>query len=132
MPGVSIPIIDQLVHPSYGLVSTVALPGNPYSPGSLVLVPPQNALIALTYGIHWSIGTVASGRGYKIGTPNVFDDRVLQLAVDYTFLGGAVHIAEWVDLYAEIGVWWWSEALPSHLYVQIDPALTLNLFYLQT
>jgi hypothetical protein len=132
MPGTQIPIIDQLIHPSYGLVSTVALPGNPYSPGSLALVPPQNPLSALTYGIHWSIATAGSERGYRLGFPLVYEDRVLQVAVDYTFLDTSVHIAEWADLFAEIGVWWWAEPLPAHLYVYIDPAVTLNLFYLQT
>jgi hypothetical protein len=131
VPGVSIPIIDQLVHPSYSLVSSAALAGNPYSPSSFSVVPPQGVL-ALTYGIHWVVATAGAERGLKIGYPAVYEDRVLQVAVDYTFMDTSVHVTEWADLYAEFGTWWWAEPLPSHLYITVDPAVTLNLFYLQT
>jgi hypothetical protein len=132
MPGVSIPIIDQLVHPSYGLVSAVALAGNPRGPGTYTLVPPQNVLIALTYGFKVSIDTVAAGRGYKIGVVDEYEDRLWQAAVDYTYLDGGIRISEVHDYFTERDIFWWAEPLPSHLYVYVDPAVTLNFFYLQT
>jgi hypothetical protein len=131
MPGVSIPIIDQLVHPSYGLVSAVALAGNPRGPGTYTLVPPQNVLIALTYGFKVSIDTVAAGRGYKIGVVDEYEDRLWQAAVDYTYLDGGIRISEVHDYFTERDIFWWAEPLPSHLYVYVDPAVTLNFFYLQ-
>lgn len=132
MPGVSIPIIDQLVHPSYGLVSAVALPGNPYAPGSYVFMPPQNPLVALTYGFKVSINTVAPARGKRTGVVDVYEDRLWQVAVDYTYLDGGIRISEFHDYFTERDIFWWAEPLPSDLYVYVDPAVTLNFFYLQT
>jgi hypothetical protein len=132
MPGVTIPIIDQLVHPSYGLVSAVAIAGNPHGPGTTVLVPPQNPLVALTYGFKVTIDTVAPFRGKRPGVVDVFEDRLWQGAVDYTYLDGGIRISEWHDYFTERDIFWWAEPLPSHLYVYVDPAVTLNFFYLQT
>jgi hypothetical protein len=132
MPGVSIPIIDQLVHPSYGLVSQVAIAGNPRGPGSYTFVPPQNALIALTYGFKVTLDTVGSARGKRPGVVDVYEDRLWQVAVDYTYLDGSISISEWRDYFTERDIFWWAEPLPSHLYVTVDPACTLNFFWLQT
>jgi hypothetical protein len=132
VPGVSIPIIDQLVHPSYGLVSAVAIAGNPQPPGSYVLVPPQNPLVALTYGFKVSIDTVAPKRGVTPGVVDVYELRIFQVAVDYTYFDGGVRISEWHDYFTERDIFWWAEPLPSHLYVYVDPAVTLNFFWLQT
>lgn len=132
MPGVSIPIIDQLVHPSYGLVSAVLIPGGPFGNGSYVFTPPQNPLVALTYGFKVSINTVAVKRGKKAGVVDTYEDRLWQAAVDYTYLDGGIRISEFHDYFTERDIFWWQEQLPSHLYVYVDPAVTLNFFYLQT
>jgi hypothetical protein len=131
VPGVSIPIIDQLVHPSYGLVSAVAVAGNPRGPGSYVFSPPQGVL-ALTYGFKVTIDAVAAARGVKIGVVDVYDDRLWQAAVDYTYLDGGIRISEWHDYFTERDIFWWAEPLPTHLYIYVDPACSLNFFYLQT
>jgi len=132
VPGISIPIIDQLVHPSYSLVSAVAIAGGPFGPGSYTYVPPQNILVALTYGFKVSIDTVAIDRGVTPGVVDVYEDRLWQVAVDYTYLDGGIRISEWHNYYTERDVFWWAEALPSHLYVHVDPAVTLNFFWMQT
>jgi hypothetical protein len=132
MPGVSIPIIDQLVHPSYGLVSAVAIAGNPRGPGTYTFVPPQNPLAALTYGFKVTLDTVAAKRGVQPGAVDVYEDRLWQVAVDYTYLDGGIRISEWHNYFTERDIFWWAEPLPSHLYVTVDPACTLNFFYLQT
>lgn len=131
MPGVSIPIIDQLVHPSYGLVSAVPFVFNPFPHGSYVLTPPQG-VSALTYGFKVSIATVAAARGLRRGVVDVYEDRLWQVAVDYAYLDGGVRISEWHDYFTERDIFWWAEPLPSHLYVYVDPAVTLNFFWLQT
>jgi len=132
MPGVSIPIIDQLVHPSYGLVSAVTIAGGPFGPGSYSFVPPQNPLVALTYGFKVTIDTVAAKRGVTVGVVDVYENRLWQVAVDYTYFDGGVRISEWHDYKTERDIFWWAEPLPSHLYVYVDPAVTLNFFWLQT
>jgi hypothetical protein len=132
VPGVSIPIIDQLIHPSYGLVSANAIAGNPRAPGSYTLVPPQNPLVALTYGFKVTIDTVAAQRGLQLGVVERYELRLWQVAVDYTYLDGGIRISEWHDYFTERDIFWWAEPLPSHLYVYVDPAVTLNFFWLQT
>jgi len=132
MPGVSIPIIDQLIHPSFALVSAVAIAGNPHSTGLTVLVPPQNPLVALTYGFKVTINTVAASRGVRIGAVDVYEDRLWQVAADYAYLDGGIRISEWHDYFTERDIFWWSEPLPSHVYVYVDPAVTLNFFWMQT
>lgn len=132
MPGVTIPIIDELIHPSYGLVSAVAVAGNPRGPGSYTFVPPQNPLVALTYGFKVTLQTVAAARGVRPGVVDVYEDRLWQAAVDYAYLDGGIRISEWHDYFTERDIFWWAEPLPSHLYVTVDPACSLNFFYLQT
>jgi hypothetical protein len=132
VPGTSIPIIDQLVHPSYGIVSAVAISGNPRAAGTYTLVPPQNPLVALTYGFKVTIDTVAAKRGFRPGAVDVFEDRLWQVAVDYTYLDGGIRISEWHDYFTERDIFWWAEPLPTHLYVTVDPAVSLNFFWLQT
>jgi len=132
VPGVQIPIIDQLVHPSYGLVSAAAIAGNPRGPGSYALVPPQNVLVALTYGFKVTLNTVGAFRGLRPGVVDVYEQRLWQVAVDYTYLDGGIRISEWHDYFTERDIFWWAEPLPSHLYVYVDPAVSLNFFWLQT
>lgn len=131
MPGVSIPIIDQLIHPSYGLVSTAAIAGNPHTPGSYTFVPPQSPL-AFTYGFKVTLNSVAALRGVRPGVVDVYEDRLWQVAVDYSYLDGGIRISEWHDYFTERDIFWWAEPLPSHLYVTVDPACSLNFFWLQT
>ena len=132
MPGITIPIIDQLVHPSYGIVSANLIAGGPFNPGTYVLVPPQNALVVLTYGFKVAIASLAPFRGRRLGVVDVFEDRLWQVAVDYTYLDGGIRISEWHDYFTERDIFWWAEPLPSHLYVAVDPAASLNFFWLQT
>lgn len=132
MPGTSIPIIDQLVHPSYGIVSAVEIAGGPYGPGSYTFTPPQNPVVALTYGFKVSLDTVGVSRGKYVGIVDVYSERLWQVAVDYEYLDGGIRISEWHDYFTERDIFWWAEPLPSHLYVYVDPAVTLNFFWLQT
>lgn len=132
MPGISIPIIDQLVHPSYGLISENLIAGGPFGPGSYTFAPPQNPLVALTYGFKVAINTVGIQRGLNIGVVDTFEDRLWQVAVDYAYLDGSISISEWHDYYTERDIFWWQEPLPSHLYVYVDQAVSLNFFWLQT
>lgn len=130
MPGIQIPIIDALVHPPFGLINRVLIPG--LFNGDGTLAPPQNVAIALTYGISWSFFTVPAKWGRVLGNPDALDPPVLQLAVDYNDLGGHTftHQVEWQPydgLY-----YFWNEPLPLALRYHIAPGVSLNFFWLQT
>lgn len=131
MPSVTVPIIDQLVHPSYGLLTHTLVPGGPFS-GSGTLTPPQNPLVALTYGLQWSFFTVPAGIGRTIGNPDTFEFPIVQVASVYTLLDGhqitqQVEFGQW-----DGGCYFWLEPLPSAILYHVAPSCVVIFNWLQT
>ena len=131
MPQISIPIIDQLVHPSFALITRVAVSGTPTLTGNGSLTPPQGPL-ALTYGIGFSAFTVPAAWGRKLGNPNVFNPPFLQFSVTYTDLSGHVFVKqiEWISV--DGTYYWWDDPLPTALQYHVEPGWVLIPFWLQT
>ena len=88
MPSVAIPIIDQLVHPSIGLLTRLAVPGNPQAGPFIALAPPQNPLVALTYGVCLRVHSVGSFHGRDVSFPIQFDPPLGKMSSSYTDLSG--------------------------------------------
>jgi hypothetical protein len=130
MPSVSVPIIDQLTHPAIGLLTRSASIGS-FS-GSGTLTPPQNPLVALTYGVTWSFFTVPSGYGRELGDPDQFFDRIIQFAVEYGLLGGHSVLTQVEAEFSDGGMYLWNEPLPTALHYYIAPGVTVILYWLQT
>lgn len=133
MPQVSIPIIDQLVHPSIGLLTRVAWPANPYSGPFVTAVPPQNALVALTYGVVLRINSVGADHDVDVSFPVEYTNPPLgKMCSHYTDLSGlgVVQQREWWTFDNQWYVW--SEPLPALWSVYLAPDVTVNLFWLQT
>lgn len=130
MPSVSVPIIDQLVHPSFGLLTRTATLGNFSGAGSLT--PPQNPLVALTYGLSWSFFTIPAEFGLTLGDPNLYQMRILQLASEYIDLGGHSFLAQVANINADGGFYLWDEPLPFSLHYYIAPGCSITFFWLQT
>jgi hypothetical protein len=130
VPGVQIPIIDQLAHPSFSLVTRVAIGGTISGDGTLA--PPQNPLVALTYGFSWAFFTVPVHYGRILGNPDQFDPPLMQLSVDYTDLGGHVFTKqiEWQPY--DGSYYWWEDPLPTALRYHILPGVVVTPFWLQT
>jgi len=132
VPGISIPIIDQLTHPSLGLLSRVAVAGNPNAGPFIALAPPQNVLVALTYGIVLKIHSVGAFHGRDVAFPVQFDPPLAKLAVHYNDHSG-------FDVIQQVSLWTfdaqpliWDEPLPSLVTIYLSPDVTVDLFYLQT
>ena len=132
MPGISIPIIDQLTHPSFGLLSRVAVPGNPLAGPFIALAPPQNPLVALTYGIVFKINTVGAFHGRDVSFPVVYDPPLARAAVTYQDLSGFSIIREVQLVLFDAQVLIWDEPLPSLITIYMQPDVLLDLFWLQT
>lgn len=131
MPSVSIPIIDQLIHPSIGLLTRVAVPGNPFS-GFVALAPPQNPLVALTYGICLRVNSVGIFHGRDVSVPVEYLPPLGKMASQYTDLSG-FGVTQQVELWTFDNQWYvWSEPLPTLWTIYLQPDVTANLFYLQT
>jgi hypothetical protein len=132
MPSVSIPIIDQLVHPSIGLLTRVALPANPYSGPLVTAVPPQNPLVALTYGLVLRINSVGAFHGHDVSFPQQYEPPLGKISCNYTDLSGTL-VTQQVELWTFDNQWYvWSEPLPALLSLYLQPDVTVNLFWLQT
>lgn len=132
MPGVSIPIIDQLAHPSTGLL-TRALEGV-HGPGplSFTLTPPQNPLVALTYGLTWSIFTAPIQWGKIIGNPDEYTPGFIQVTSVYTDLSGHDVFKQSERSGFDGGMYFWNEPLPTSILIHIQPGFTLTLQWEQT
>lgn len=132
MPSVQIPIIDQLVHPSIGLLTRVAVPGNPFVGPFVSLSPPQNPLVALTYGIVLRIHSVGAFHGHDVSFPVEFDPPLGKMCSNYTDLSGT-GVEQQVELWTFDNQWYvWNEPLPAQWTLFMSPDVQADLFYLQT
>jgi hypothetical protein len=130
MPPISIPIIDQLTHPALGLLTRTASLGAFTDNGTLT--PPQDPLVALTYGLTWSFFTVPAGYGRVLGDPDVFFDRMIQFASEYDLLGGHSVLTQVTDERTDGAMYLWEEPLPSLVHYTIAPGVTALFYWLQT
>ena len=132
MPQVSLPIISQLVHPSLGLLSRVAAAGNPQAGPFIAVAPPQNPLVALTYGAVLKIHSVGAFHGRDVAFPVQYDPPLGKLSVHYNDLTG-FDIIQQVELWTyDAQPYLWEEALPALFVIQTSPDVVLDLFWLQT
>jgi hypothetical protein len=132
MPFVNIPVIDQLVHPSLGLLTRVAFPGNPY-PGPFVSAnPPQNALVALTYGVVLRLQAVGPGHGRDVPFPVHYNPPLGRMSVEYQDLSGFAIIRQVTNWLYDDQDFMWDEPLPSLFSLYFSPEDSVNLFCLQT
>ena len=132
MPQVSIPIIDQLIHPSIGLLTRVALPGNPYAGPFIALAPPQNPLVALTYGVVLRIASVGAFHGLDNSFPVEYNPPLGKMCSQYVDLSG-FGVVQQVEHWTFDNQWYvWNEPLPSVWSLYLSPDVTVNLFWLQT
>lgn len=132
MPQVSIPIIDQLVHPSIGLLTRVALAANPYAGPLQNFAPPQNPLVALTYGVVLRIHSVGAFHGRDVSFPQQYDPPLGKMSSNYTDLSGFL-VTKQVELWTFDNQWYvWDEPLPALWSVYLAPDVTVDLYWLQT
>ncbi len=132
MPQLSIPIIDQLVHPSIGALSRILIPGSPFVGPNVALAPPQNLFGAFTYGVVLRINSVAQGHGRDISFPQEFIPPLGKMASLYNDLSG-FGVVQQVERWTYDNQWYvWNEPLPSIWSLFLSPDVTVNLFWLQT
>jgi len=127
---ITLPVVDQFIHPAIGLLSRAIIPGLFSGDGSLT--PPQNPIIALTYGLTWSFFTVPPGLGYTVGNPNVYRDGLLQLASTYALADGHIVTLQVEWMRTDGGCYLWNEPLPDSVLYHIWPGLEVVFEWLQT
>lgn len=132
MPQISIPIIDQLVHPSIGLLTRAAVAGNPQAGPFISLAPPQTPLVALTYGVVLRIHSVGAFHGHDVSFPVQFEPPLGKMCSEYTDLSGT-GVTQQVELWTYDNQWYvWTEPLPALWTIYLAPDVVVDLFWLQT
>jgi hypothetical protein len=132
MPSIQIPIIDALVHPPIGLLTRVAVPGNPQTGPFLALAPPQNPVIALTYGVVLRIHAVGAFHGRDVSFPVQYDPPLGKMVSQYTDLSG-FGVVQQIEEWTYDNQWYvWNESLPTLWSIYLSPDVTVDLFWLQT
>jgi hypothetical protein len=132
MPSISIPIIDQLVHPSIGLLTETAWTGNPQTGPFVAQAPPQNPLVALTYGVKFRIHTVGAFHGRDVSFPVQYKPPLGKFSVTYQNLSGLAIIADVTDITYDAQSVFWEEPLPFLVTFYFAPDVSMDLFWLQT
>lgn len=132
MPPISIPIIDQLIHPSIGLLTRVAVPGNPQAGPFVAVAPPQNPLVALTYGVVLRVHSVGAFHGRDVSQPIEFNPPLGKMSVLYNDLSGLAIVRQVTLWTFDNQNFMWDEPLPAAFQVYLQPDVSLDLFYLQT
>lgn len=131
MPGLNLPIIEALVHPPVGALSRTPVDGNPLAGPFIALAPPQNPLVALTYGIVLRVNTVGDFRGRDVSSPVTFEHPLGKIAVRYLdFTGGEIirQVTPWLH---DDQDYIWEEPLPTLWTLYMDPDVLADLFWLQ-
>lgn len=129
---ITIPIIDQLVHPAIGLLSRVAVPGNPLAGPFISLAPPQNPLTHLTYGVVMKINTVGAFHGRDVSFPIQYVPALGKASVHYTDLSGGGIIRQVTSWTYDDQDFIWDEPLPALFTLYLAPDVVANLYWLQT
>jgi len=132
MPGLQIPIIDQLIHPSIGLLTRVAVAGNPQAGPFFTAAPPQNALVALTYGVVLRVNTVGAFHGRDVSFPVVYDPPLGRIAVAYQDLSGLQILRQVTKWLYDDQDFIWDEPLPSLFTLYTEPDVLADVYWLQT
>ncbi len=130
---ITIPIIENLVHPNVGRLSRTALAGNPYAGPFIALAPPQPPLGAFpTYGIVLSINAVGVAHGRDVSFPVEYQPPLGKICSTYTDLSSTLVILQ-RELWLFDDQWYvWSESLPSLVTIYLQPDVSANLFWLHT
>jgi hypothetical protein len=129
---ITIPIIDQLVHPAIGLLSRAAVPGNPLAGPFISLAPPQNPLTHLTYGVVMKINSVGAFHGRDVSFPIQYVPSLGKASVHYTDLSGGGIIRQVTAWTYDDQDFVWDEPLPALFTLYLAPDVVADLYWLQT
>ena len=132
MPPISLPIIDQFIHPAIGLLTRVAAAGNPQAGPFVALAPPQNPLIALTYGVVLELVSVGAFHGRDVSSPVQWTPPLGKIAVHYNTLDAHGLIRQVTLWTYDFQDYVWDEPLPALWTVYLAPDVTANVYWLQT
>jgi hypothetical protein len=132
MPQISVPIIDVLLHPPLGLLQRELITGLISGPTDLTrntgnLAPFDNVN---AYGLTWSFFTVPAEFGLTLGSPIVYEERMVQVSTVHTDFAGHDIISEYHGFSVEGIYWMWENPGPTRVHVEVAPGLSIQAYWL--
>lgn len=128
---VSTVVSDLIARPPIGLLNR-SLIGDFTGEGDLTRpgppVPPFNHVNA--FGLTWSATTIPDGLGRFLGSPVIFEQRLVQLSTVHEDFGGHELVSEYHDFFVEGIYWLWENPGPSRIHYVITPGVELTFFWL--
>jgi hypothetical protein len=133
---ISLPIIENLVHPNVGRLSRSAVVGNPFSGPFISLVPPQPPPFGTgafaTYGVVLRTHTVPPQWGRDVSFPVEFRPPLGKMCCNYTDLSSVGVILQ-REFWTYDNQWYvFVESLPALFTLYLGPGVAVDLFWLHT
>ena len=126
-----VPVLETILHPPIGLLTRHLITGVSTGAGDLTRPggpPPFNNVDA--YGLSWDFFTVPAGIGFELGSPNVYEQRMLQLSTIHTGLDGHDIISEYHGFAVEGIYWLWENPGPTRIHFEILPGVVVQFFWI--
>lgn len=146
MPSVDVGIIQPLLHPPLGFLTTHLDGHGPYSGNvelsvwSSTVGPIYTDLnVSDTFGVYVTInGSIPAGWGFITGWVSddaqydeaIYEERLAQIVVQHQLLSGLWVSTQIVELRSFPHAVLWDTALPGRIGLLVAPGLAVDLFYL--
>lgn len=126
------PLLETILHPPLGALKRELITGLRTGAGDLTRatgsLAPFNHVNA--YGLTWDFITVPSGFGRELGSPVVFEERMIQASTIHTGFDGHDLVSEYHAFTVEGIYWLWANPGPTRIHYEIAPGVSVQFFWL--
>ncbi len=123
-------IIQQFLHPPFGLLTTEHIAGGPFSGGTYAFNRVRGPVRVDAFGMMWSTTLVAIGVGGTPGLVFEYEDRVIELSATYQLLDGTFIQGQRIASRLDSGLWLFDQVLPYGIDCIIGPPFGVDLWWL--
>jgi hypothetical protein len=127
-----VPIAEAILHPPLGAITRELISGTFSGSGDLTRAtgafPPFNNVNA--YGLTWDFFTVPAAFGSTLGSPVIYENRMLQLSTVHTGFDGHDLISEFHGFQSEGIYWLWENPGPTRIHYEIQVGVAVVFFWL--
>jgi len=115
------PVLNTVLHPPLGLLKRELISGTFTGSGDLTRAGPTAPFNNVNaYGLTWSFFTVPAPFGLIFGSPDIYENRMLQLSTIHEDGAGHELISEYHSFYSEGLYWLWENPGPSRVHYEIQ------------
>jgi len=128
MPQVPQGVVQLIAAPPFGILSRETL--GPLGPGLSTIHRTRGPIGVDAFGISFSFFTIPAAFGSSIGVVTEYEERIVQWSAVYTDLGGHSFISTPVDVFHEGEYYFFQQALPSSILVDVQVGCTVIVYFL--